>query len=568
MKNLFSYLRPYLGRISLGMFIKFFGTIMDLLLPWILAYMIDEVIPKSDIPLIFIWGGVMLVCSFIAIAGNIIANRMAAWVARSVTRKLRHDLFAKIFTLSNRQIDRVTIPSLVARMTTDTYHVHHFVGMIQRIGIRAPILLLGGILVTLTLDPVLTLVLVSILPLITAMVYFVSKKGVPLYTGLQLSVDKLIRVVRENITGIRVIKALSKTEYEKRRFDDINREVAQNEQKAGITMATTNPMMDFFLNIGLSLVIIAGAYRVNSDITEPGKILAFLSYFTIILNAMLSVTRIFVMYSKGSASANRIMQVMEIEEDMKQLPSPKEDSPYHISFRDVSFSYNGARDNLSHISFDLMQGETLGIIGATGSGKTTVINLLMRFYDANQGKILIHGENVNSMEIGQLRQKFGVVFQNDVLFADTIAENIRFGRELSDETVRSAIRSAQAEEFISAFPEKAQKELTVNGSNLSGGQKQRVLIARALAGNPEILILDDSSSALDYKTDALFRQAVKENFADTTTIIVAQRISSIMQADRILVLDDGATIGYGTHEELMESCPVYQEISQSQMGDC
>lgn len=567
MKHLFGYFRPYLARISLGLSFKFFGTIMDLLLPWILAYMIDDIIPQSNIPLIFIWGGVMLICSFIAVAGNIIANRMASRVARNITQKLRHDLFAKIFTLSSRQIDHVTIPSLVARMTTDTYNIHHFVGMIQRMGVRAPILLIGGILVTLTLDPVLTLVLVSILPFITAVVYVVSKKGIPLYTGLQLSVDKLIRVVRENITGVRVIKALSKTEYEKKRFDAVNREVARNEQKAGTTMAVTNPMMDFFLNIGLSLVIIVGAFRVNSGVTEPGKIIAFLSYFTIILNAMLSVTRIFVMYSRGSASANRIMQVMEIEEDIKVFDIPEEDSPYHISFQNVSFSYNGTRNNLTDINFDLMQGETLGIIGATGSGKTTVINLLMRFYDINKGKILIHGKNINSMDMGTLRKKFGAVFQNDVLFADSISENIRFGRELTDQAVENAIACAQAKEFISAFPEKAEKQLTVNGSNLSGGQKQRVLIARALAGNPEILILDDSSSALDYKTDSLFRQAVKEQFSHTTTIIVAQRISSIMQADHIMVLDDGCITGYGTHEDLIKNCKIYQEISQSQMGD-
>ena len=464
-------------------------------------------------------------------------------------------------------MDRFGIPSLESRMTTDTYNLHQMIGMMQRMGVRAPILLLGGIAVTLTLEPVLTLTLVCVLPFIALVVWRVSKKGIPLYTGLQQAVDRLVRTVRENITGIRVTKALSKTDYEKERFSQANEEVVRNEKKAGITMALTNPMMNLFLNIGLVLVILVGAFRVNSGLTQPGAIIAFMTYFTIILNAMLSITRIFVMYSKGSASANRVSAVLDAPEDLQISPQKNVQTDAHIVFNSVSFSYHKQTDNISDISFSLRRGETLGIIGATGCGKSTVIQLLMRLYDADKGEILIGGEPVQSIEPDVLHRKFGVVFQNDILFADTIANNIDFGRNLPREQIEKAAECAQAKEFIEALPERYEHMLTAKGTNLSGGQKQRVLVARALAAQPEILILDDSSSALDYKTDAKLRQSIAQHYSGTTTVIIAQRVSSILYADHILVLDNGRTIGYGRHEELLKTCPNYAEISQSQMGD-
>ena len=566
MRTIFRYLKPYVPRMSLGLFIKFIGTIMDFLLPWILSYMIDDVVPQERISLILLWGGVMLLCSAAAVITNIVANRMASWVAQHTTEAIRHDLFTRISYLSCKQIDDFTIPSLESRLTTDTYNLHQMIGMMQRLGVRAPILLLGGILVTLTLEPVLSLVLLAVLPLIGLLVFAVSRKGIPLYGNLQQGIDSMVRTVRENIAGIRVIKALSKTEYEQNRFSHVNEEVVRREKKAGITMALTNPLMNLFLNIGLTMVILVGAWRVNAGLTQPGKILAFLTYFTIILNAMLSITRMFVMYSKGSASASRIHEVLSTPADLAVLEVPGAASDSHIEFQHVCFSYQKKEDTLYDINFRLKRGETLGIIGATGCGKSTLIALLMRLYDRDSGEIRIDGQPVESIPPHELHTKFGVVFQNDVLFADTIAANIDFGRELGQEAIEKAAACAQAKEFIDALPDGFSHRLTAKGTNVSGGQKQRLLIARALAGNPEILILDDSSSALDYKTDSLLRRALRSQYAKTTTIIVAQRISSILHADHILVLEDGKEIGYGTHEELLETCNIYREISISQMG--
>ncbi len=566
MKRIFPYLKPYLWAMSLGLTIKFVGTIMDLLLPWLLSYLIDTVVPMRSIPMVLFYGGVMVICSIVAVITNIQANRMASRVARDVTRTVRHDLFQKISLLSCRQVDAFTIPSLESRLTSDTYNIHQVVGRMQRLGIRAPILLLGGIVVTLTLEPVLTLVLLAILPVLGFVVYKISQKGIPLYTRLQQAVDKMVLDVRENAGGIRVIKALSKMDYEKEQFSQVNAEVTKRETTAATVMAASNPLMNLFLNLGLTLVIVVGAYRVNSGLTQPGKIIAFLTYFTIILNAMLSITRMFIMYSKGSASAVRIGEVLDTPEDLTILPEDKIETPYHITFNDVCFSYNKTQNNLENISFALKKGETLGILGATGCGKSTIINLLIRFYDVDSGEIRINGQNVNSIPFQQLHQKFGIVFQNDVLFADTISENIAFGRALHSSAIEAAARYAQASGFIDQLEDGLEHPLTARGTNLSGGQKQRVLISRALAAQPEILVLDDSSSALDYKTDAQLRQAIGEHFQKTTTIIVAQRISSVMQADHIMVLEEGRILGYGTHSQLMESCASYREIAKSQMG--
>jgi len=552
-----------------GLAVKFVGTIMDLFLPWILAYMIDHVVPQRSLGLIGLWGVVMVICSILAVTMNIVANRMASAVGRDVTRAMRHDLFEKISYLSCAQIDAITIPSLVARLSSDTYNVHRMVSMMQRLGVRAPILVLGGILITLTLEPALTMVLLAVLPFAVLVVYLVSRKGIPLYTRLQGAVDTMVRVVRENAAGIRIIKALSRSEYEKARFAGANRDVTGRGWKANVIMGITNPAMFILLNFGLIVVIIAGAYLVNAGRTTPGVILAFLTYFTIILNGTLSITRMFVMFSQGSASGERIAEVLAFPAEIKIEERAHKDDGYHIVFDNVAFSYQSnplGSELLEGISFALMRGETLGILGETGSGKSTVVQLLLRFYDVHSGVIRINGDDIRGISPAELYSKFGVCFQKDVLFADTIRENIDFGRGLSEEELRRAVRYAQAEEFVSGLEEGLDHNLSSRGTNVSGGQRQRLLIARAAAARPEILILDDSSSALDYRTDANLRRTLRENFADTTTIIVAQRISSVMQADHILVLENGRVLGYGKHGELLESCRLYQEINESQMG--
>jgi ATP-binding cassette subfamily B protein len=570
------YIKPSLSRMSLGVTIKFLGTVADLFLPWILAYMIDKVVPQQQIPLILRWGLAMIFCSVMAVSFNVMANRMSAGVARDITRKIRHDLFSKISCLSCAQIDRVTIPSLIARLSSDTYNIHCMLSGMQRVGIRAPILLLGGILMTLSLDPALTLVMVGILPFTLLALYLVSRRGIPLYTSLQNAVDAMVRIVRENSAGIRIIKALSKGDYERRRFGEANQEMTSREWKANIVMGITNPAMFLFLNLGLVVVIIVGAYRVNAAQTQAGAILAFLTYFTIILNATLSITRMFVMYSRGRASGDRIGEVLALPEDLRLGERDHVDSGFHIAFEDVSFSYTAnpeQRNLLEGISFALRRGETLGILGETGSGKSTILQLLLRFYDAAGGRIRVNGDDIRGIPPQEFYRLFGIAMQKDVLFADTIRENISFGRDLSEEELRRALIYAQAEQFVNdiagggdGIAAGLDYPLSSRGSNLSGGQRQRLLIGRALAKGPEILILDDSSSALDYRTDAELRRALREHFGAATTIIVAQRISSVMQADHIMVLEQGRITGYGTHRELLAACALYREISESQMG--
>ena len=575
MKKIFSYyLKPYYLRMAVGFLIKFTGTLMDLFLPWTLAYMIDTVIPANQRPEIFLWGFFMIFCSVLAVVFSVAANRMASRVASSAIETIRGDLFEKVSRLSNTEIDRFTRPSLISRLTSDTYNVHQMLGRVQRLGVRAPILLIGGITMTMALDPVLACILLAVLPLLTLVVVVVSKKTIPMFSVLQDRVDRFVQLIREDIAGIRVIKALSKESYERERFDQANREVVDWERKATVTTSITNPVMNVLLNLGLVAVILTGAFRVNQGTSEVGKILAFMTYFTIILNALMSISRLFIMISKAAASAARIVTVLEADQEMvlQELETDEEAAmaeaeadSVHVEFDHVSFSYNKVENNLENISFRLKRGETLGIIGATGAGKTTIVNLLMRFYDADQGTVRIDGKDVRTMGLHELRKRFGAVFQNDTIFEDTIMENINMGRDLSEEAVMEAVLYGRASEFV-AEKGGISEQLDIKGANLSGGQKQRILIARALAARPDILILDDSSSALDYKTDAALRKELREHFAETTCVIIAQRISSIMNSDHIMVLEDGQMIGYGTHRELMETCEIYREIGKSQMG--
>ncbi len=562
MKTVFSYLSSYKARMAFGLFLKAVGTFAELVLPLIMAYMIDDVAPTQNALALSLWGAAMLVCAVAALVGNVTANRMASRVARDTTTRLRNDLFAKILSLSARQIDEVTLPSLVSRLSSDTYNVHNMIGMMQRLGIRAPILLVGGVALTFTVDPVLALVLLFTVPVLTIIVVFVSKRGIGLYTRLQRSVDSMVRKVRDDYTGIRVIKALSKTEYESETFRKINEEVVANETKAGVTMGVTNPLMNAVLNLGMAAVIFVGAYRVSAGRVKVGDIIAFTSYFTIILNAVISVSRIFVNFSKGGASAKRIGAILELPRDLIPVPEEKkaEDDAF-IRFDHVSFSYNGA-PALTDISFSLKKGESLGVIGATGCGKSTLVALLLRFYDVDKGKITIDGKDVRAYG-AELCEKFGVVFQSDFLMAASVKENIGFERELTDEQIERAAEYAKADKFIRAH-EGYEGMLTARGANFSGGQKQRLLIARALASSPEILVLDDSSSALDYKTDAQLRKTLLQNLPETTIIMIAQRISSVKFADKILVLDGGKAVGLGSDEELMRTCEVYRRIYASQ----
>ena len=568
MRTLWKYIRPFLRVIAIGLTAKAAGALLELLIPYIMSMIIDDIVPTRDIQAIILWSCVMVLCAFIGWRANIYANRNASKVSRDITENLRNDLFDKTLYLSSEKTDQFTIPSLETRLTTDTYHIHRMLGMMQRVGIRGPIIMIGGLFITFFMEPVLSLVLLATIPFIGVLVYIRATRGVPLFTRVQRVEDQMVGVVRENAQGIRVVKALSREEYEKNRYEKVNDELKATRITANKRMAMINPAMNFFLNTGLTAVLIVGAYRVSTGISEVGKIIAFMSYFTIISRSMMSISRIFIMYSQGAASANRIEEVLHCDSEKDWLPQnvPDGDPAYTICFDHVNFSYLKVKDNLTDINFRLKKGETLGIIGATGSGKSTIMSLLLRFYDVDSGAIYINGRDIRNIPPSEIRKQFGIVMQNDFLFRDTIAENIRFGREVSDEDMEKAVHTAQASEFIDGLEDKYEYMLTGKGANLSGGQKQRVLLSRAFAADPAFLCLDDSSSALDYATDARLRRALSEAHPDSTLIIIAQRVSSVKNCDQILMLDEGKITASGTHEELLENSPLYASIYESQMG--
>ena len=567
MKLIFKYLAPYKWRMLIGFGIKVSGTVAELMLPLILSHILDNVIGTMRIDTVIYYGILMLICAVLAFACNVTANRMAAKVTSTFSRELRKDLFAKSLSLSAADTDAYTIPSLEARITSDTYNVHSFVGMMQRMGVRAPILLIGGMAISFIMDAYLALVMLAMLPFIFLTVYLISRRGVPLYSGVQKSVDSMIKVVREDVQGIRVIKALSKNDYENRRYDEVNRRLSRDERHAGVIMGSVNPIMTMLMNLGITGVVALSASRVAGNLSSASTVIAFMQYFTLISMAMMTLSRIFVMYTKCAASSGRIKEIFDTPERFYvEKIDKKRDTGAYIRFNNVSFSYYGRRPDIENVTFSLGRGERLGIIGATGSGKSTLIKLLMRFYDVSSGEIEIDGKSIKAYEKDELTSLFGVAMQYDFLMGDTVRENIRFGRDITDEDIKRAATIAQAHDFISATVDEYDHVLTQKGTNLSGGQRQRLLIARAIAARPDILILDDSSSALDYKTDANLRAAIDKELCDTTVITVAQRVSSVKGCDLILVLDSGRIIGMGTHSELLESCPEYREISDSQMG--
>ncbi len=614
MRFMLSYMKKYKGLVALCMILKLVGTMTELLIPYVLEYLIDEIAPTQEIGRVLFWGVIMLLLALITRILNVNANRLSVKSAKSATCEIRRDLFWHSLNLSGSQTDAFGLPSLTSRMTSDSYNVQSFLQSVQAMGVRAPIMLFGGIVVTLTMDVGLASILCVMAPIMLVVAVAVSLRGIPLYDSVQQSVDEIVRIMRENITGIRVVKALSKEDYESRRFGAANETMTRRDRKAGVVMALPGPLMTMALNIGLTIVVVVGAIRVNNGVMKPGVILAFLTYFNMILMGVMGLNRLFMMLSKANASAGRIAAVIAQPEGLPMIPEEEaavtQDDGYlvfdHVSFRygeekealeeisaqptestqDVSQEltqdntsqehlqnkqqsqfHEGIQMSLEDLSFSIPKGGSLGIIGATGCGKTTVINLLMRFYDATEGHVFVDGRDVRTYNKDELHRKFGVVFQNDVIFAESLAENIDFGREVEVEGIRAAASDARAQEFIENYEDTYQHQAAIRGANLSGGQRQRVLIARALAAHPEILVLDDASSALDYRTDASLRKVIREKYQDTTLIVVAQRISSIMTMDDIIMLDEGKVIGHGTHEQLLEACPQYREIFHTQMGE-
>ncbi len=583
MRLIFHHMGRYRLPIALAVGIKLAGTLSELLLPYILEHIIDHVVPSGDLQLVLLWGGAMFLAAFVCRSLNVAANRRAVYNAHLISYDVRQALFEKTIRLTGPASDTLGLPSLISRMTSDSYNVQSAVQQLQSLCVRAPIMLVGGMIVSLLMDPVLAMILVIMLPILILLIFLISSRGIPMFTAVQQKLDTVVRIMRENITGIRVVKALSKEDHERERFAGANDAMTRRDIAAASVMALPGPLMQLFLNTGLTAVVLLGALRVNRGQTEPGVILAFLTYFNMIAMGVMGLSRIFTTLSKASASADRIAEVMAAETEASSPDgadsAPAEMADPLISFSHVDFSYGESSGEtagfvgeereraLCDISFSLRRGESLGIIGPTGCGKTTILNLLMGFYEADSGTVKVGGKDVKNWDRDPLRRLFGTVFQNDLLFHDTLRENIAFGRTLSEQEIRSAAEAAMAWDFIEALPKGLDHTAAIKGADLSGGQRQRILVARALAARPQILILDDSTSALDYRTDAEMRRRIAARSDTTTLIMIAQRVSSIMALDRIMVMDNGRIIGYGKHEELMRTCDAYREICEIQMGE-
>ena len=573
MNLLKKYIRPRKTSIIVNAIVKMVGTVLEVVLPTILAYIVDTILPTGNSKGIIIWGIIMTILSFGAWILNVVANRMASKTSSLTIQNIRQDLFERSMHLSARQIDKISVSSLESRMTSDTYVIHRFLGATLRMGIRSVMLFLGGVIFCFILSWRLALVLLVLVIPLFFIIRYIFSKAIPLFRDVQKKLDEMVQVIRENIRGIRVSKSLDKTEYEKGRYAESNKNVALAEIASTDQMAKMSPMVDATLYSGLAIVIMLGAYYANKGLIQPGVIMAFMSYFMQITNSLMGMNRMFNIYNRAVASSARIEEVLTMPTDDNQivaesldLPEVKKDVP-EIEFRNVCFSYLKKKNDLSNISFKLYPGETLGIMGATGSGKSTIIKLLLRQYDVDEGEILIRNVNIKNLTKSQLNSLFGSVFQNDFLYRATVRDNIDFGRNLSDDKIHEATRHAQASKFIKEKEGGLDFPLASKGVNLSGGQKQRLLLSRAFALEPDILILDDSSSALDFRTDANLRNAISKHFKKTTSVIVAQRVSSVYHAEKILVLQAGKILNIGSHEELLRDCQPYREIASMQLGE-
>lgn len=568
MKGLLHFLKPYKRLLIIGPTFKLLEAILELLLPYFMSKVIDVGVANGDKAYIYTMGGFMLLLAILGVIFALICQYSASLVSQGVGSDMRNAMFQHIGTLSNAELDTLGTASLVNRITSDINQLQLAVAMLIRLVIRAPFLCIGGLIMAFLLDAKLSIIMIIVLPIFIFILIVTMTKTVPLYKMVQSKLDEISRIIRENLSGIRVIRAFSKEKYESTRFDKVNKEYAENAIGVGKISALLNPLTSLVMNFSIGAIIWFGGIRVNTGSMTTGGIIAYIGYITQILAALIVISNLVVIFTKAYASAGRVLEVFNTKtsiEDRKNEPSRVE-SNYVVEFNDVAMSYkSGANLSVRNISFQVKLGETIGIIGGTGSGKSTIMNLIPRFYDVTEGEILVDGINIKDYPIEKLRNRIGIVPQKSVLFTGSIKDNIRMGKEdATDEDIRMAATIACASEFIDKLPEGYDTKIYRGGVNVSGGQRQRLAIARALVRKPDILILDDSFNALDYVTDATVRKQLKANRNNQTTFIVSQRASTIKDCDQIIVLNDGEIAGLGTHEELMKHCLVYIEICKSQ----
>ena len=569
-----SFLKKYLVRywpwITTSIVCLVIEAFCDLLQPTIMSRIIDVGVANHDLTYVLRLGGLMLLITATGAIGAVGRNLASSNASQRIGADLRLDLFKKIQKLSLGSLNKFDTASLITRLTNDVTQIQEVVHRMMRIFIRAPILAIGGIIMAIYLHPPMSLVLAVVVPIVASLIYLNMRIGYPYFGRVQKAIDRLNSVMREYLAGLRVVRAFNRLDYEADRMQDATVQLAKITKTAMRVMAVFSPGIRLTVNLGIAVVLWFSGYLIDLGSMEVGKTIAFINYMTQILHSLMMISRIIMMLVRAKASIDRVEEVFLQEDSMHIKADPVRDIPAlgKVEFKNVCFVYHGAEQPiLDRISFVCQPGQTLAIIGSTGAGKTTLVNLIPRFYDVSDGQVLVDGVDVRDYQLRDLRERIAIVPQKTSLFTGTILENIKWGNnQATEDEVIEAAKVAQAHDFISSFPGGYQTVLGQGGVNLSGGQKQRIAIARALIRKPEILILDDSTSAVDLTTESKIRQGLQQYTKDLTTIIIAQRITSVISADQIIVLDQGQIVGIGNHETLLETCPVYQDIFRSQIG--
>lgn len=573
MRKLAYFLKDYWKQVLFGPLFKLSEAILELIVPLVMVNIIDIGIAARDTGYVVRMGGLLLLISIVSLSCALVCQYLASIASQGVGTAMRNRIFEKINQFSHRELDRFGTPSLITRLTNDVNQLQLAVAMLIRLVIRAPFLAIGAVFMAMFIDLKLSIVFMVVMPLIAFVLYWIMSRSVPFFKTIQRKLDRISLIVRENLEGARVIRAFSKQSHEQARFSEASDDLAETSVNVGRLSALLNPLTYAIMNLAIIVIIWCGGLQVQVGTLTQGEIIAFINYMTQVLLALVVVANLVVTFTKASASAARVNEVLETDPSITDLVSapvtlPSDGSQPIVTFRHVFFSYYDNEEYaLQDISFQINSGETVGIIGGTGSGKSTLIQLIPRFYDVTRGEILLYGKPLQAFPLSQLRAMIGIAPQKAAIVSGTIAENLRWSDKSADDAALwAALRTAQAAEFVENKPGRLQFEIRQGGQNLSGGQKQRLTIARALVGKPDILILDDSASALDYATDAALRKALRQDVKNATVFLVSQRVSSIRYADKIIVLDDGQLAGIGTHTELLQQCSVYREICMSQLS--
>lgn len=571
MKLILKYMKNYKLILTLNIISIFGFALVELGIPTVMAKVIDTGIINNDIPYIKRMGLVIVIISIVGVLGTILLGYCSSKISTGITRDMRNDIFKKAQEFSHTEYDKFGVSSMITRTTNDAFVLLQFTNTLLRTALLTPVMFTVSLVMILRTSPSLSLVLAAVIPLIIIGVFVIAKTSEPLSETLQKRLDKLNRISRENLTGIRVIRAFGNDKHEDERFEETNELYADVSKKLNKLMAISQPMFFFLLNIAIIVIFWVSSKMINVGSLQVGQLVAFIEYLFHAMFSIMLFSLVFVMYPRAQVSANRIMEILNEEPIIKSPENGIKETDVKglIEFDNVSFTYpNGEEAVLKNISFKAKKGETIAFIGSTGSGKSTLINLIPRFYDVTEGSIKIDGIDIRNYDLGALRKKIGFIPQKTLLFTGSIASNIRFGKKNAETgEVEYSAKVAQAYDFISRKPKKFEEQISEGGSNVSGGQKQRLSIARAIVRKPEIYIFDDSFSALDFKTDAILRKRLKSETKDSIVLIVAQRIGSIMDADKIIVLNEGEVVGIGKHKELLKNCEIYHEIALSQLTE-